>query len=121
MMDAQRGTTSGTSGADERSRFGTGGDTAYARPLPSAPGVCHTRRQTLVCRRTPMLRFIVFACGAALMGLELVAARVLAPYLGNSIYVWGAVISVVMIALSLGYWFGGQIADRFGAARSLSP
>ncbi len=68
-----------------------------------------------------MLRFIVFACGAALMGLEMVAARVLAPYLGNSIYVWGAVISVVMIALSIGYALGGQLADRFGAARSLPP
>lgn len=53
------------------------------------------------------------------MGLEMVAARVLAPYLGNSIYVWGAVISVVMIALSIGYALGGQLADRFGAARSL--
>ena len=68
-----------------------------------------------------MLRVIVFGCGAALMGLEMVAARVLAPYLGNSIYVWGAVISVVMIALSLGYALGGQIADRFGAARALPP
>ncbi len=68
-----------------------------------------------------MLRFIVFGCGAALMGLEMVAARVLAPYLGNSIYVWGAVISVVMIALSIGYALGGQLADRFGAARSLPP
>lgn len=68
-----------------------------------------------------MLRFIVFWCGAALMGLEMVAARVLAPYLGNSIYVWGAVISVVMIALSIGYALGGQLADRFGAARSLPP
>lgn len=68
-----------------------------------------------------MLKFIVFACGAALMGLEMVAARVLAPYLGNSIYVWGAVISVVMIALSVGYALGGQLADRFGAARSLPP
>jgi spermidine synthase len=68
-----------------------------------------------------MLRFIVFGCGAALMGLEMVAARVLAPYLGNSIYVWGAVISVVMIALSCGYALGGQLADRVGAARSLPP
>ena len=68
-----------------------------------------------------MLRVIVFGCGAALMGLEMVAARVLAPYLGNSIYVWGAVISVVMIALSIGYALGGQLADRFGAARSLPP
>lgn len=68
-----------------------------------------------------MLRFIVFVCGASLMGLELVAARVLAPFLGNSIYVWGAVISVVMVALSLGYWLGGEVADRLGAARALPP
>ncbi len=68
-----------------------------------------------------MLRAIVFVCGAALMALELVAARVLAPALGNSIFVWGSVISTVMLALSLGYWVGGQLADRVSAARALSP
>jgi len=68
-----------------------------------------------------MLRAIVFVCGAALMALELVAARVLAPALGNSIFVWGSVISIVMLALSLGYWAGGQLADRVSAARALSP
>jgi spermidine synthase len=68
-----------------------------------------------------MLRTIVFICGAALMALELVAARVLAPALGNSIFVWGSVISVVMLALSLGYWAGGQLADRVSAARALPP
>lgn len=68
-----------------------------------------------------MLRVIVFFCGAALMALELVAARVLAPALGNSIFVWGSVISVVMLALSLGYWMGGQLADRVSAAHVLAP
>jgi len=68
-----------------------------------------------------MLRAIVFVCGAALMAMELVAARVLAPSLGNSIFVWGSVISVVMLALSLGYWVGGQLADRASARRSLPP
>ena len=68
-----------------------------------------------------MLYAIVFICGSALMGLELVATRVLAPFLGNSIFVWGSVISVVMIALSLGYWLGGEIADRLGASRVLAP
>lgn len=66
-----------------------------------------------------MLNLIVFVCGAALMSLELVAARVLAPYMGNSIYVWGSVISMVMVALSLGYWLGGQAADRYGTRRTL--
>ncbi len=68
-----------------------------------------------------MLNVIVFACGAALMGLELVAARVLAPALGNSIYVWGSVICTVMIALSAGYWLGGRVADRWGASMMLAP
>jgi spermidine synthase len=53
------------------------------------------------------------------MGLEIVAARVLAPALGSSIYVWGSVISIVLAALALGYWLGGQAADRYDAARVL--
>lgn len=68
-----------------------------------------------------MLDAIVFVCGAALMSLEIVAARVLAPALGNSIFVWGSVISSVMVALSLGYWLGGHVADRFGSSRTLAP
>lgn len=68
-----------------------------------------------------MLEFIVFSCGAALMGLEFIAARLLAPALGSSLFVWGAVISIVMVALSLGYWAGGQVADRFGSTRTLAP
>jgi len=68
-----------------------------------------------------MLNVVVFVCGAALMALELVAARVLAPALGNSIFVWGSVISIVMIALSMGYWLGGQLADKARASRALAP
>ncbi len=68
-----------------------------------------------------MLELIVFACGASLMSLEFIAARLLAPALGSSMFVWGAVISIVMVALSLGYWVGGQIADRFGSTRTLAP
>jgi len=68
-----------------------------------------------------VLNAIVFVCGAALMALEMVAARVLAPALGNSIFVWGSVISSVMVALSLGYWLGGHLADRFGASKTLAP
>lgn len=66
-----------------------------------------------------ILNAVVFLCGAALMGLELLGARVLAPTMGNSIFVWGSVISSFMIALSLGYWLGGRVADRYGAPRSL--
>jgi len=63
--------------------------------------------------RSPWLLYaVVFVCGADLMGLEIVGSRMLAPYFGNSIFVWGSLISVVLAALSLGYWLGGIIADR---------
>jgi spermidine synthase len=54
----------------------------------------------------------VFLCGAVLLGLEIVASRVLAPYFGNSLFVWGALIGVVLAGLSVGYWAGGALADR---------
>ena len=65
------------------------------------------------------LYLTAFLCGAALMGLELAGARVLAPAMGNSIFVWGSVISSFMIALSAGYFLGGFVADRFGTRRTL--
>jgi predicted membrane-bound spermidine synthase len=53
-----------------------------------------------------------FFTGAIIMGQELVAVRLFAPYFGYSIYLWGSVISVVMVALALGYAAGGWISDR---------
>ena len=55
----------------------------------------------------------VFLSGAVLLGLELVASRVVAPFFGSSIFVWGALIGVVLTGLSAGYWLGGVLADRF--------
>ena len=59
-----------------------------------------------------MLELIVFVCGAAVMVLEMVGARIVAPYFGSSIVVWTALIGTVLASLSLGYWWGGRIADR---------
>lgn len=59
------------------------------------------------------------ANGAIVMAMELTAFRLYAPYLGNSIYVWGSMISVVMLALALGYSLGGWIADRSQSDRVL--
>jgi spermidine synthase len=50
--------------------------------------------------------------GAIVMAMELTAFRLYAPYFGNSIYVWGSMISVVMLALAGGYGLGGWMADR---------
>src|SRR5580700_3389896 len=46
--------------------------------------------------------------GFFVMGIELLGGRELAPYFGSSIYVWGALITVFMLALSLGYLCGGR-------------
>jgi hypothetical protein len=46
--------------------------------------------------------------GFFVMGIELLGGRLLAPYFGSSIYVWGAIITVFMLALSLGYLAGGR-------------
>ena len=59
-----------------------------------------------------VLRAQVFVVGAAIMSLELAASRILAPDFGNSIYVWGSLIGIILTALSLGYMYGGRLADR---------
>jgi len=59
-----------------------------------------------------LLNFVVFVSGAVLMALEIVGSRVLAPYFGSSIFVWGSLISVVMAALSIGYYWGGWLSAR---------
>ena len=46
------------------------------------------------------------------MGLEMAGSRVLATFFGSSIYVWGAIISIFLAALSVGYFVGGMVADR---------
>jgi spermidine synthase len=63
--------------------------------------------------RAVSITVAVFLSGAVLLGLEIVASRVLAPFFGNSLYVWGALIGVVLTGLSIGYWLGGSLADRW--------
>jgi spermidine synthase len=70
-------------------------------------------------RSAAAIAVAVFLAGAALLGLEIAASRVLAPYFGNSLYVWGALIGVVLAGLSTGYWVGGAVADRFPTSRLL--
>lgn len=58
------------------------------------------------------LLFVAFLSGAIVMGLEIAAARVLAPVFGSSLYVWGSLIGLILLALSVGYYLGGRLADR---------
>ena len=63
-------------------------------------------------RPRPPLELLVFVVGIATLGSEIAVARLIAPFFGDSTIVWANTIAVVLVALSIGYWFGGRLADR---------
>src|SRR6476660_6704835 len=70
-------------------------------------------------RMLPAL-LLVFLGGFAVMVLEIIGARYLAKDFGGSFYVWISQIGVILIALSLGYYVGGALADRYRRASFLA-
>lgn len=61
---------------------------------------------------TPAVRTVVRSClfvtGAVTIALELIASRILTPYVGGSLYVWTAILSITLLALAAGYYLGGR-------------
>jgi len=56
---------------------------------------------------------VVFISSFCLLVIELVAGRILAPYVGVSLYTWTSIIGVVLAGISIGAWVGGVVADRY--------
>lgn len=67
-----------------------------------------------------LLNISVFISGAIVMIYELAGSRIVAPYLGNSLTVWTALIGVILAFLSVGYYIGGYLADRKSELRHFS-
>src|ERR1700687_4647624 len=61
----------------------------------------------------PIAYLVVFVSSCCTLILELVAGRILAPFIGVSLYTWTSIIGVVLAGISLGNYLGGRIADRW--------
>jgi len=67
----------------------------------------------------PIAYLVVFVSSCCTLILELVAGRILAPFIGVSLYTWTSIIGVVLAGISLGNYLGGRIADRWPQRRTL--
>src|SRR6056297_3322294 len=65
------------------------------------------------------LQVIVFLIGIVVMSVQLLTGRILAPLFGDTVLVWGSIIGVMILAMSMGYWFGGLLADKYDAKKLL--
>lgn len=61
-----------------------------------------------------------WVAGFALMTVELIATRIMAPYVGSSIYTWTSVIGVILLGMAIGNYIGGWYADKNGSRKTLA-
>src|SRR5829696_4789480 len=81
---------------------------------PAAPSV------PLPLGRLVSVGAIIFCANAALLVLQLVAGRLLAPFIGSSLETWTSIIGVFLAGIALGNALGGKLADRYPTPRTLA-
>ena len=59
-----------------------------------------------------LIYFLAFCSGFCIMGIELLGGRILAPFFGSSVHIWGSIITVFMLSLSFGYLLGGKLSIK---------
>jgi hypothetical protein len=62
----------------------------------------------------------ILITGGIVLGLELIASRILTPFFGVSLYVWSGILSVTLLALAFGYKGGGILAGRLSREKTLA-
>src|SRR5215471_20934817 len=68
----------------------------------------------------PLIAYLtVFVASCCSLILEILAGRILAPFIGVSLYTWTSIIGVVLAGISLGNYLGGRVADRWPQRRTL--
>ena len=63
-----------------------------------------------------LVRYLVtiWITGGTTLSLELLASRILTPYFGVSLYIWTGILSITLVALACGYWWGGRLSRTSG-------
>jgi len=70
-------------------------------------------------QRNLFLYLTTFLCGASIMGVEISSSRFMAPYFGSSMITWTVIIGVILVAMSIGNFIGGRLADQDDPTRRL--
>jgi hypothetical protein len=76
-----------------------------------------TEQQTRTSWQNPFIYLLAFCSGFCIMGIELLGGRILAPFFGSSVHIWGSIITVFMLSLSFGYLAGGKLSTKNASLR----
>ncbi|WP_426358907.1 fused MFS/spermidine synthase [Pseudocolwellia sp. HL-MZ19] len=66
----------------------------------------------MISKTNALIYFLAFSSGFSIMGIELLGGRILAPFFGSSVHIWGSIITVFMLSLSFGYLIGGKLSTK---------